>query len=527
MGDSIAYAVLFSLYKSTFCYILIRDFFERTDMLFNSYIFIFIFIPVVLGGWYTLNHFGKHKLSMAFLLGMSLWFYGFFNPSYLLIILSSIGINYLISFFLDRTKNKGRFTVYLCGLLFNICLLLYFKYYDFFVENINIVFKSDFDLKHILLPLGISFFTFQQISFITDRYRNETKHCGILEYAVFVSFFPQLVAGPIVTYDEMIPQFKDQNKRKFNPESFAKGICLFSVGLAKKVLIADVLGLIVNKGHSDHLLMDSFSTFVVMLFYALELYFDFSGYSDMAIGLGRMFNIELPQNFNSPYKATGMKSFWNRWHITLSRFLFKYIYIPLGGNRKGKIRTFINIFIVFLISGFWHGANMTFVIWGIMQGLGVMFDRLKFVGVDDDEKRKPKIKVAPVIGRFFTFNYYAVSLVFFRSDNLKVAARMFKNLMRFDYSGYFTKLLPSIEIPEIYLIKQGINLLMPNALNVFYAVFLVLFFAMCIFILTRKNSLEIIDGGHETKTLYIWAFILFVWSVISFSGVSTFIYFNF
>ena len=497
-------------------------------MLFNSYIFIFIFLPITLLGWYGLNRLHAYKISLIFLVGMSLWFYGYFNPSYLLIIISSILINYLLSFSFEKINSKsGKVIWLLIGLSFNLGILFYFKYFDFFIENINMIFKSDFTLKHILLPLGISFFTFQQISFIIDRFRGKARHYDLLNYSAFVTFFPQLVAGPIVLYDEVMPQFEDLKKRKFNTENFTKGLGMFSIGLGKKVLLADVLAHVVNYGFDNAVFLDSISTFIVGLFYAFELYFDFSGYSDMAMGLGLMFNIFLPQNFSSPYKACSMKQLWQGWHITLSRFFVQYVYIPMGGSRKGKARALFNVFFIFMLSGFWHGAAWTFVVWGIIQGLALVWDNLYLIGVKGQGgKQEPKIGIPKLLGQFLTFNFFLATLFVFRANTLSDAALMFKNIFSFKYTGSISRLLPYMDLPEFYLIKQIISMKAPSALNAMYGFIMILLLFISIFIITRKNSFQLLNET-QTRKKYLFAAFVFCWSVISFSQVSTFIYFNF
>lgn len=275
-------------------------------------------------------------LAQIFLLCMSLWFYAYFNLEYLLIILISIISNYMFYLFFDRAREKKvRKVLLFLALATNIGVLFYFKYYNFFIENINILLKQDFPSQMILLPLGISFFTFQQISFVIDAYKEEMPRYGFINYASFVTFFPQLIAGPIVTHDELIPQFLDDSRKYFSWDNFAKGIYIFTLGLSKKVLIADTFGNAANWGFSNITELDTTNAALTMLFYTIQIYFDFSGYCDMAIGIGRMMNIDLPLNFNSPYKSLTITEFWNRWHMTLTRFFTKYIYIPLGGNQGG------------------------------------------------------------------------------------------------------------------------------------------------------------------------------------------------
>lgn len=498
-------------------------------MLFNSYIFIFLFLPIALLGWYILNRLKAYKAAKFFLAGMSLWFYGYFNIYYLAVIIVSILCNYLLSYLMKFSHSKLSAKLGLLGgVLLNLGLLFYFKYFDFFIENINAVFHANFNLKHILLPLGISFFTFQQLSFIIDRCKGKAEHYSFVNYLTFVTFFPQLVAGPIVLYKEMMPQFEDLSRRKFNSDNFAKGIALFTLGLGKKVLLADVLALPVNYGFEQTAFLDTPSTLLVILAYTFEIYFDFSGYSDMAIGLGKMFNIDLPVNFNSPYKACSVKELWQRWHMTLSRFFIQYVYIPLGGSRKGKLRTIFNTFMVFFLSGLWHGANWTYIAWGTMQGILVIWDNLGIVGVKGSPEKTPsRFHIPRWLGWLFTFSFFNLSLFFFRSDSMANAFQMFKNIFAFKETGYLLKISAKLDIPEFYLIKQVINLSAPELLNYAYLALFVLLLVISAFVLTRKNTLQIVTDSPLNTKLCIWVSIIFVWSVISFSQVSTFIYFNF
>lgn len=498
-------------------------------MLFNSYIFIFLFLPLALLGWYGLNKIKAYEGAKLFIAGMSLWFYGYFNLYYLTIIVISILGNYLLSFLMKFSKTQVTRRIGLAaGLILNLGLLFYFKYYDFFFGNINAIFHTDFALKHILLPLGISFFTFQQMSFIIDRCMGKAGHYSFVNYITFVTFFPQLVAGPIVLYKEMIPQFEDISNRKFNADNFAKGIVLFTIGLGKKVLLADVLALVSNFGFANTLFLDTPSTLLVALTFTFQLYFDFSGYSDMAMGLGKMFNIELPMNFNSPYKSRTVKELWRRWHMTLSRFFTQYVYIPLGGNRKGMARTLINTFLVFFLSGLWHGANWTFVTWGIMQGLLVMWDNLGIIGVKGSNDKIPaKFYIPGWLGRLLTFSFFTISMIFFGSSDMTNALQMFKNIFAFKETGYILKLAASLDIPEFYLVKQILNMTAPEMLSYAYVVLFILLLIISAFILTRKNTVQIVNDHPLNKKLCLYVTLIFVWSVISFSQVSTFIYFNF
>lgn len=360
-------------------------------MFFNSYIFIFAFLPLTLLGYFGLQKFKKHTTAKVFLCIMSLVFYAYYNIAYLWIIISSIILNYFGRKILVKQERIKRKVVFIILLLANIGILVYFKYFDFMILAINDLFKTSFNALNILLPLGISFFTFQQLAFIIDSYKNkETMNYSFLNYVLFVTFFPKIIQGPIALHYEIIPQFDDEKNRKINSENMAKGIMAFAFGLAKKVLIADLFGNVVNIGFGNVAELNTLTALITMFAYTIQIYFDFSGYCDMATGIALMFNIKLPMNFNSPYKAITITDFWKRWHITLTRFFTQYVYIPLGGNRKGKIRTYINILIIFLLSGIWHGANYTFIVWGILHGIGSVITRI-FKG--RIEKRKSYFKL--------------------------------------------------------------------------------------------------------------------------------------
>lgn len=345
-------------------------------MLFNSFNFIFLFLPVTFGLYFLLHKIKLSKWAIAFLLTASLVFYGIWNPIYLVLIISSMVFNFGVAYFLMKTNVVHiRKIILAMGIGGNIALLGYFKYYDFFASNINWLFNTDIAMKNLLLPLAISFFTFQQIAFLVDSYRNETKKYSFITYSLFITFFPQLIAGPIVNHQELIPQLENKKNYFINMENIAKGVFIFSVGLAKKVAIADTFAIWANDGYANVEALNFMEAWVTSLSYTMQLYFDFSGYSDMAIGLALIFNIKLPVNFYSPYKSRNIQEFWKSWHMTLNRFLTNYLYFPLGGSKRGAVRTYVNILIIFFVSGIWHGAGWTFVIWGLLHGLASVIVR--------------------------------------------------------------------------------------------------------------------------------------------------------
>jgi len=414
------------------------------------------------------------------------------------------------------------------GIIFNVTLLGYFKYYDFFVDNINAIFKADFALKHIILPLGISFFTLQQLSYIIDRSWGTAPHYNLIDYVAYVTFFPQLIAGPIVLHSELIPQFNDLSKRKFNVESFTEGMMIFSLGMIKKVLIADLLGLFVNKGIEVSGEFDTLTAWIWALTYAFELYFDFSGYCDLAVGLGKMFNFDLPVNFNSPYKSHSVPEHWQRWHYTLTRFWQTYIYTPitLRGMRKKskKVKKFYRYFtpmLVFLVSGFWHGASWTFVIWGLFQGLAVVWSQRK--------KWKLKRSFLTWAG---TFLFAIFQSAIFRAEKMPIMIDVLKAMFVPSFSkGIFTELTMVFHtVPENRLWVVMLETYKPQLVNTVGIIFFILVLILCAIILRGKNTMEIVADQKEkgyTTSFVIMLAVVMAWALLSLTQLSTFLYFNF
>ncbi|MGN1181352.1 MAG: MBOAT family O-acyltransferase [Suilimivivens sp.] len=459
-----------------------------------------------------------YKPALAFLIGMSLWFYGYNNIYYLAILIVSILLNFGIVTFMSRFQDKGKRRLCLfAGIIINIGILFYFKYYDFFIENVNAILKTDKSLLHLALPLGISFYTFQQLSYIIDAYKKDCEHYSFIEYAAYVSFFPQLIAGPIVYHSELIPQFRDLKNKRLKFDNLSRGLYAFALGLAKKVLLADTLSKIVAVGYNNIAELNSVSALLVMICYSLQIYFDFSGYCDMAYGMAYMLNIKLPFNFNSPYKAESINDFWDRWHMTLTRFFTKYIYIPLGGNRKGTIRTYVNIMIVFLVSGLWHGANWTFILWGAIHGIMSVLERILQVS---------KWKVPKIIKIGITFLLVTFAWSLFRADSLSQAGALWHQLI---YGGLGPVYRPVLDVFNDLLEISFLRRFGFESLIFDYRFLPLLSFAGLLLIIcfATKNTQEQTAGLKFSAKELLTVVVLMLWSIMSLSEISEFLYFNF
>ena len=407
-------------------------------MLFNSYEFIFVFLPITFFLYFYLNKKKLTKASKNILVFSSLLFYSCWNILYLPIICLSILFNYTIGNMLNneaKYSTLSKKTILTFGISVNIILLVYFKYVDFFIENLNFLTDSSIANLNLALPLAISFFTFQQITYLVDSYRRETKEYDFLNYSLFVTFFPQLIAGPIVHHKEMMPQFHKIKNKVVSYRNIAMGLFIFSIGLFKKVVIADTFAIWANFGFDTAKILNIYEAWATSLSYTFQIYFDFSGYTDMAIGIALLFNIKLPINFNSPYKATNIQDFWRRWHITLSRFLKNYVYIPLGGNKAGEINTYINLLATFIIGGIWHGAGWTFLFWGFLHGIALVINR---------SWNKIGFKIWKWLSWFITFNFINIAFVFFRAkqwdDAIKILNWMF-SIDNFVFNTNYIKLI--------------------------------------------------------------------------------------
>lgn len=512
-------------------------------MLFNSYLFIFLFLPLAVIGYYGFHHINRPKAALRFLTVMSFWFCGCYNPYYLIVLIISILVNYGFVSGMQKfsvrpaaMQNDRRNRIYggrwgkipirklllLAALLFNIGVLLYFKYSNFFIENVNAVFRANLPLLQLTLPLGISFYTFQQISYVVDAYRGECDGYSFLQYVCFTSFFPKLTQGPIVFHKDLLPQLPEKTAQRIDYENLCRGIYAFALGLAKKVLLADNFAKIVNVGYGSIAELNSPSAFLVMVGYSLQIYFDFSGYCDMAYGVCRMLGMKLPLNFNSPYEAKSISDFWDRWHMTLTRFFTRYVYIPLGGNRKGNVRTCINILIIFLLSGLWHGANWTFILWGLMHGIVMVFERITNIA---------SLKIPDFIKIGVTFLLATLAWSLFRADSIRDAASLWTQLFHGGFGGEIYQPITEKfqEIVEISFLCRagrmaGLGGLLERCpwlpVTAFTGISLTACFTMKH---TQEKAENLILSGRKLLVVVILLF----WSIMSLSEISEFLYFNF
>jgi len=404
-------------------------------MLFNSYIFIALFLPVVLVGFFFIGRHVGHRAALVWLVASSFVFYGWGNPRLLLVLVPSIVVNAWVGTRLMRGVSlTARTWLLVLGIGFNLGLLAFFKYAAFILTNVNILVSAGLPVPDAVLPIGISFFTFTQIAYLSDASRGDVRDFSATNYSLFVTFFPHLIAGPIIHHREMMPQFAERDVTRLRAENIAIGMSIFIVGLFKKCVLADVTALWADPVFTAAAAGQRpapVDAWVGALAFAFQLYFDFSGYSDMAIGLARMFNIVLPLNFDSPYKATNIIEFWRRWHMTLSRFLRDYVYVPLGGNRKGRIRRYVNLLVTMLLGGLWHGAGWTYVIWGALHGFYLLVNHAWHALLSERgrDPRRQRSKLYRLSSLLLTFLAVSVAWVFFRSDNVASALVILKGMI--------------------------------------------------------------------------------------------------
>ena len=469
-------------------------------VLFNSYFYLFLFLPVAFGGYFLLNRYLSHRTSRLFLLVASIAFYAWWNVVHLVRL---IGLSLLFNFYIGKVlsgeleakflQRFSRSSILFFGIACNVASLVYFKYFDFFIENINVLFGQSIPLLSIALPLGISFFTFQEIAYLVDCYRGKTHGYSFVNYALFVTFFPQLIAGPIVHHGEIMPQLDDPGRQRPYWQNIAAGLFMISIGLAKKVILADTFAVWASEGFAHATQLSFAGGWVTSLSYTLQLYFDFSGYTDMALGSALLFNITLP------YQALNIQDFWRRWHMTLSRFLRDYLYLPLGGNRQGAFRTACNLFAVFVIGGIWHGAGWTYVLWGILHGIAsVVHYFFKASG-----------RALPIgLSWLLTFLFVNFAWIFFRAETVGDALAVSRSVVGGNGLGSSLAAFEMAVAGDAYLLflwlSVGLGL-------VFFA----------------KNSLWLLERFQSRKYELVFAVLLAILSLYSMNHYSEFIYFQF
>ena len=481
-------------------------------MLFNTYEFIFLFLPIV----FVLFWVSKSVRSKLYILTCSSYiFYGYWNPWFIFLMLGSSCLDYWVGekLYVENRQKKRKFLL-LLSLGGNLGSLGFFKYYNFFADSVSLALNSIeltsfIPTLNIILPIGISFYTFQSMSYTIDIYRKNTQPThDILKFLCYVSMFPQLVAGPIVRHSDMIYQFDEKGILNFRLHLFLMGLSIFFIGLFKKVIIADTMATyatpVFNAANTGLPELTFFSAWGGVLAYTFQLYYDFSGYSDMAIGIGLLFGIRFPLNFYSPYKATNIIDFWKRWHMTLSRFLRDYLYIPLGGNRKGKVRKHINLIITMLLGGLWHGAGWTFVIWGALHGCYLMINhawRALRSGLGSNLNSDSML--GRWIGRLITFVAVMVAWVFFRADNFDAAFNVLIGM-----SGLNGFILPSklfiifnyIGSFGTYLVDIGFKFVLDPAFNQWgYPLLLILL----VFTWSAPNTHQFMAYYNPTVTNFV------------------------
>ena len=383
-------------------------------MLFNSYGFLFVFLPLTFAGFFWIGR-SSDRLAAWWLTLASLTFYGWWDWRFVPLLVGSIAFNYVAGMTIARNAGRPRKRWFVLAIAANLLLLAWFKYANLLLSSFDALAGTRYGPLDIVLPLGISFFTFTQIAYLADVYQQRAREARPVYYALFVSYFPHLIAGPILHHKEMMPQFAERRTYRLQPNSVLLGAAIFAIGLAKKVLIADNLAPYANAVFASPMHPSVFVAWGGVLAYAFQIYFDFSGYSDMAIGLSRLFGIRLPLNFDSPYKSRNIIDFWRRWHMTLSRFLRDYLYFPLGGNRHGPLRRYLNLMITMLLGGLWHGAGWNFAIWGGLHGLFLSINHLWRRWFGDGEARTLLGRVASVALTFAAVN---VAWVFFRAPDV-------------------------------------------------------------------------------------------------------------
>ncbi len=480
-------------------------------MSFHSYAFVLAFMPIAVLGFHCKKKIGNADSTKFFLVLLSFIFLGFSDIRNSVVLLISMMVNYLI-FAAMRKSTKKKFLL-ATGILINLFALFYFKY-----------------TGSLFVPLGISFFTFSQIAFLMENYRGQLPHMSPANYSVYATFFPKMVQGPIMLPGEMQEQLDDAVGKKADWEACFRGFALFVLGLSKKVLIADTFGVAVSHGYTNLSSLTSGDAWILMLSYTLQIYFDFSGYCDMAMGVAQMMGFSLPLNFDSPYKANNILEFWKRWHMTLTRFFTKYLYIPLGGNRRGEMRTYSNMLIIFLVSGIWHGAGLTFIVWGMLHGILYVITKWWKVRRENAKRaQQNETKIFGTAGHVLsvagTFLYVNIAWIFFRASTLPEALSVLKKMFSFEFRKINLNFAKCFELNEFWYVMKVLKF---DRFDWAHYVLMVLLIVVALAIVFFGKTAPKISKKIKPTVLNSCVLaVLLVWCILSFSNVSSFIYVNF
>ena len=475
---------------------------------FTCYKFLLAFLPATLILYFLMRKFNRNTLAKCVMAVASAVFYWFYGAVPFFILIGDCIINWFLSKLLQKDgKSTGKKVILALSIILNVGLLLYFKYFNFFAENVAAVRGAEFTAFDIIQPAAISYYTFQQIAWLVDSYRGETGKYTFPEYAAFIFFFPKIAMGPIILHDEFMGQLNDKKKFLPNAENLGTGFIWLSIGMAKKVMLEPMFAGCASFGFDPARipLLSMPEAWACSIAYTIQLYLDFSGYCDIAAGVSKMFNFDLPVNFNSPYKAISIGDFWKRWHITLTRFLRKYIYFSLGGNRKGKVRTYINMLTIFVISGFWHGANWTFILWGTLHGVIMIIERIC---------GKTLEKIPKGIRWAVTFIAVDIGWVLFNSHSIGEAGAFLQRMFQFGSLTPAAEFYNTVGLNSYAFITEHLNIAVP-----------LLFIAtLCGLVFTKNVYEKKYEPNFRTS---IAVALMFAFSFLSLSDVATFIYFQF
>ena len=480
-------------------------------MQFNSFSYILLFLPLTAAVYFLASRYRAYTGKLALVLAGAV-FYALGGWKSAVVLAVSLAVNFAFAKAMEKTSVPGR-ALLAVPVVLNAALLFVFKYTGFVLTNLN-AFGASFALPELMLPLGISFFTFQQVAYLAAVYKKELLRADALDYLAYILYFPKLLMGPLMDPVDFVTQLNNASLKRPNAENIAAGLKLFSFGLFKKLLLADTFAKAVAWGFANTETATAADWLLVMLFYAFEIYFDFSGYTDMATGSSLILNITLPINFDSPYRALSIRDFWKRWHISLTKFFTRYIYIPLGGSRRGLRRTIANTMLVFLISGLWHGANWTFILWGLLHGVFMVFDRLF---------EKKENSVFPPVRWFLTFALINILWLLFRAGSVSEWLGILRTVFRLESTAVSAELLAVFQLPEFAFLSSIRPFLPLQSLGgIWAALFLVFSFA---FSLTARNNYKTMH--RLSAASMVFAALAFLWGFVSLSAPSVFLYFNF